>query len=300
VPDQVKTFPEPYLRLRAEGLATSLRQALREAAASEFPGEGPRAAIGILCKVLDAIDTDLAVSTDKRTLVMYCKCLESLSRMLGYFDNAVTEQTPRGLAHILESLVRPLQPTAQFVLWPSAEYNYAIETLQDQVSPIVDGISTEESVAVYEGILKSQILLVSFPRVERDNVLQHAILGHELGHPIADSFIDIEEKSPEGSKRYERLIAEAKKLDGLVIATATAVHPGFCGTITLELVNVGEVPLVLYPGLCVAQMVLFEAKEATDYDGRFGLSVGPIGDRVSMDRKRDLRFWTQTPETINN
>jgi dCTP deaminase len=80
---------------------------------------------------------------------------------------------------------------------------------------------------------------------------------------------------------------------GLVIATATAVHPGFCGTITLELVNVGEVPLVLYPGLCVAQMILFDAKEAVGYEGRFGLSVGPVDARVAADRRRDLLFWTK-------
>ena len=35
---------------------------------------------------------------------------------------------------------------------------------------------------------------------------------------------------------------------GLIIATATKVDPGFKGCITLEIVNEGEIPLVLYPG----------------------------------------------------
>jgi dCTP deaminase len=35
---------------------------------------------------------------------------------------------------------------------------------------------------------------------------------------------------------------------GLIIATATEVSPCFKGSITLELVNLGEAPLVLYPG----------------------------------------------------
>lgn len=41
---------------------------------------------------------------------------------------------------------------------------------------------------------------------------------------------------------------------GLIIATATIINPGFAGIITLELTNVGEVPINLYPGLRIAQI----------------------------------------------
>lgn len=34
---------------------------------------------------------------------------------------------------------------------------------------------------------------------------------------------------------------------GLVIETAPGVHPGFSGCLTLELANVGEIPIVLKP-----------------------------------------------------
>jgi len=44
---------------------------------------------------------------------------------------------------------------------------------------------------------------------------------------------------------------------GLIIATATMVQPGFAGTITLELSNVGAVPIVLHVGARIAQIVLF-------------------------------------------
>jgi dCTP deaminase len=43
---------------------------------------------------------------------------------------------------------------------------------------------------------------------------------------------------------------------GLVIATATLIQPTFKGTLTLELANLGTVPLVLYVGLRVAQLSL--------------------------------------------
>jgi len=48
---------------------------------------------------------------------------------------------------------------------------------------------------------------------------------------------------------------------GLIIATATLIQPGFSGTITLELTNVGSVPIVLYVGVRIAQISLYEAPE---------------------------------------
>jgi dCTP deaminase len=41
---------------------------------------------------------------------------------------------------------------------------------------------------------------------------------------------------------------------GLIIATAAAVHPGFTGCLTLELSNVGDVPIALVPGIAVCQI----------------------------------------------
>lgn len=78
---------------------------------------------------------------------------------------------------------------------------------------------------------------------------------------------------------------------GLIIATATAVQPGFTGVITLELVNHGEVPLVLYPGLSVAQLILAECDGATEYNGRFSYATEAVYPRVSSDKNTELNFW---------
>lgn len=78
---------------------------------------------------------------------------------------------------------------------------------------------------------------------------------------------------------------------GLIIATATAVNPGFRGTITLELVNHGNVPLVLYPGLSVAQIVFHSAVGAEDYDGTLANQTGPLQPSVSRKSKGDDAFW---------
>ena len=48
---------------------------------------------------------------------------------------------------------------------------------------------------------------------------------------------------------------------GLISATATYVTAGFKGCPTLEISNVGEVPVEVYPGDPICQLVLFTANE---------------------------------------
>ena len=42
----------------------------------------------------------------------------------------------------------------------------------------------------------------------------------------------------------------------MIIATAVGVHPGYSGILTLELTNLGEVPIPLKPGLRYAQLFI--------------------------------------------
>jgi len=78
---------------------------------------------------------------------------------------------------------------------------------------------------------------------------------------------------------------------GLVIATATKVDPGFKGCVTLELVNEGEVPLVLYPGLCVAQIVLVRTEGHAKYEGRYTYPTGPQFPKLGEELKRLSSFY---------
>jgi len=48
---------------------------------------------------------------------------------------------------------------------------------------------------------------------------------------------------------------------GLIIATAIGVHPGFMGCLTLELTNVGEIPIEIKPGVEICQIFLQEVHE---------------------------------------
>ncbi len=77
---------------------------------------------------------------------------------------------------------------------------------------------------------------------------------------------------------------------GLVIATATKVDPGFKGSITLEIVNLGEVPIVLYPGMPIAQLVLHKTEGDGKYEGKYKNPTGPQFPKLGK-ASRNLDFW---------
>ena len=72
---------------------------------------------------------------------------------------------------------------------------------------------------------------------------------------------------------------------GLIIATATGVHPGFKGCLTLELRNVGEIPIALYPGMPVCQFFVHDvATESESIDSSsFVGRRQPILGSISFD-----------------
>ncbi|WP_337863492.1 dCTP deaminase [Nitrososphaera sp.] len=81
---------------------------------------------------------------------------------------------------------------------------------------------------------------------------------------------------------------------GLLIATATVVHPGYAGIITLELTNLGDTPITLYPGTRIAQLALHQVSmteeerkkkldEAQQAKTKYKASVSPIFSRVHQD-----------------
>lgn len=64
---------------------------------------------------------------------------------------------------------------------------------------------------------------------------------------------------------------------GLSIATATLVEPTYEGIVTLELANLGQIPVVLYPGLLLSQIAFLDVNGETSGIGQsqFALSFEP-------------------------
>lgn len=71
-------------------------------------------------------------------------------------------------------------------------------------------------------------------------------------------------------------------------STAGFVDPGFAGTITFELSNIGKVPIPLYPGLRIGQLSFYTSEESvipyrtkrlTKYAGK----IAPVGSAFYQD-----------------
>jgi len=82
---------------------------------------------------------------------------------------------------------------------------------------------------------------------------------------------------------------------GLTVATAVVIHPCFSGCLTLELVNNGNAPIVLYPGSRVAQMIFMHTEpgkiRAAGASKYFGMTE-PGFTRLH-DEHPELEKWKQ-------
>lgn len=86
---------------------------------------------------------------------------------------------------------------------------------------------------------------------------------------------------------------------GLVIATATGVHPGFPGCLTLELTNVGEIPIEIKPGIEICQIFFHEVcKPVSEHidQSQFIGSRRPKLGKIEPDRIADKLAKAQLDE----
>lgn len=78
--------------------------------------------------------------------------------------------------------------------------------------------------------------------------------------------------------------------EGLSIATATLIEPNYEGIVTLELANLGEIPIALYPGMSLAQIAFSNVSGSTKRPNKpqFSLSFEPMQGKVA--KKDDFAF----------
>ncbi len=89
--------------------------------------------------------------------------------------------------------------------------------------------------------------------------------------------------------------------EGLNIATANFINPGYNGIITLELANLGQIPIALYPGMRIAQIAFYEV------DGEFGqgrasqfnMSFEPRGGEIAQGDEAFIPSRTSSSAAID-
>jgi len=91
--------------------------------------------------------------------------------------------------------------------------------------------------------------------------------------------------------------------EGLIVATAIVVHPFYAGVLALELTNLGEIPVKLYPGCQIAQLLIHEVDG--DPSAKIPLSMFMASafprdpDPLSHDRKVLQEFRRSFLTTTN-
>lgn len=182
-------------------LCLALRRRFEELRSRDYPDEGAGEALELLGELLVIVRRCIEGLNDERTLVMTSLAIVELGETLEYFDNAGTDQTPRGLVCLLRSLYERLNRQSKFLAWPQAGYNFTIRSLVDYLKELFKHLGADSEVSEVFAKYTGPHDLVSFPRVERDNVSMLAIFGHELGHPIAYKFLQQEGGSQEHQAR---------------------------------------------------------------------------------------------------
>lgn len=75
---------------------------------------------------------------------------------------------------------------------------------------------------------------------------------------------------------------------GLLSATAVQIHPNYHGCLTLELVNLSNLPLVLTPGERVAQLVAWTTNPVEPGDEKYHCPIGPEFSKARVDAESDV------------
>ncbi len=87
---------------------------------------------------------------------------------------------------------------------------------------------------------------------------------------------------------------------GLIIATAVGVHPRFSGCLTLELSNVGTVPVGLHPGVAICQLFLHSVEGEQQEEARQSKFSGARRPRLGKIELDDVasRLMHRGPPTL--
>lgn len=79
--------------------------------------------------------------------------------------------------------------------------------------------------------------------------------------------------------------------EGLNIATANLINPGYRGIITLELANLGQIPIEVYPGMSIAQISFHTVEKPTNAQtSQFQFSFEPHPGDIASAKNLDHKF----------
>lgn len=245
--------PRESLWLEIHARADKLKRASELLYNSDFPSESPKVYCRLIWQIsvflqdlLDRYLRDWALEDLREDLLVQIRILDSVIRglwqHLEYIETSMTQRVPWSLVRPLEELINRLRPSGErvlLILRPQWAYTYSI--ISEDIAGALRGLLrhfVERKVVSQQEVDKlfvvngesptdlnnCEIRVVSFPGIERNNVLLHGLLGHEVGHLFISKYITKELQDSAWVKIAPNveLIAQEKFAEDLA-----EVRPGF-------------------------------------------------------------------------
>jgi len=139
--------------------------------------------------------------------------MRNMGQYLRFVERSRIEQTPWSMIQATEVFLKQHTPKeCCFILRPQWAYNYSIksgfvETLRAYFDSLPEWMPLSEWEQAVGEAAKCRVYCISFPRVERMNVLMHVNWGHEVGHIVASEWLNTELN---GRTKFDVLWAKSK------------------------------------------------------------------------------------------
>ena len=199
------------LRRKASHLVRSLLDQLDSLAAHEYPTSSPRGFIDFLRSILKGFQRRLADDLDEATGKWLCEVLIGFGHHVKFLETASYPRIPWALISPVEKVIARLVPGSRVILRSDWDYNYSVERVIDVYRRALEPIRTYFEDSVFAPAAP-EWNIVSLPMIDRANVLMHVMLGHEIGHRIAEQFLAAED-SAELQREITALVADGKWSD---------------------------------------------------------------------------------------
>jgi len=175
-----------------------LGQKLDDLRQAEYPSDAPHNLIALLGQVqerlierLSEANVRIQAADSESDLELQAIFVSRLSlvvafiyRWLGAIELSEKRYSPRELAAPVEEIARGIDPGCRVLISPIYEENYSYADIIDLISQrLEDALGPSE----FQSLLAQHprhLANISFPSAARGNVLQHAVLAHELGHLV--------------------------------------------------------------------------------------------------------------------
>jgi len=134
------------------------------------------------------------IDNNFRILKRLKESVKFLSTNLKYIEDSKMSRVPWGLSSPLQKLAESVVPDANVILYQQWDYNYSIITsdINEYIANKLSELEIYIPQELYESILQElskPLYLISFPYLEKNNILQYSLLGHEVGHLYADKIL---------------------------------------------------------------------------------------------------------------